>query len=765
MMPLRFESPARPSTRRPTWVRQTSPSPSILVADSTVQYNFHKALIGYEPTALLSLDLLATELGLNGIYIKDESSRFGLPSFKVSGASWGCFRALISHLSLDLESATLEQVALAAQDRGCKLSAATDGNHGRAIAWMARSLGIKSSIYVPHDLHPNFLRLIAAEGAEVVVVQGDYDSAVSSAASAAAASKNNILVQDTAFEGYEDIPGWIIDGYATIFAEMEEQLQELDVQPTTIITPVGVGSLAQAAITYAKGIRDFRTVAVEPDTAACLHASLAAGEATSIITSNTINAGCNCGTLSSISWPYLRDYVDLSTTISDFETHVALQDMHRHHVNAGPCGASGLAALKRLVAEGHIAKGSSVILINTEAKRPYDIPLDVSKDDVVTLTQQLVQIDSSSPSLDMTGSAPGEAKIAAFVTQWLQHRGIETHVVESAPGRPSVVGVVRGSDSNARSIMLNGHVDTVSLSSYGPDPLSGSFMEGKIYGRGVLDMKAGAAAAMTTLLYFSVRGSKGDVIFTAVADEEDKSMGTAAILAAGWRADAALIPEPTSLQLHHAHKGFVWVEVTILGIAAHGSDAQTGEDAIMSTANFLKAVERYAETLPKDDVLGQATMHCGTIRGGEENSSYAGSCTLTLEFRTVNDSSTSQSSTAIIKDITNILDKLAAADKKFKFESPKVLFERKPLLPMVESHPLLVAANKAIADVRGEREVQPTAAKFWTDAALLSEAGIPSLVFGPAGEGLHGKGEFVDVESIKVVERVMREVTERFQES
>ncbi|KAG9525839.1 putative metallopeptidase, partial [Aureobasidium melanogenum] len=762
-MPFRFQSPARASLRRPTWVRQTSPNPSIDIANSTVQYEFHKALVGYEPTALLSLDALAAELGLDGIYIKDESSRFGLPSFKASGASWGCFRALISHSSLDLESATLEQVASAAKDRGCRLLAATDGNHGRAIAWMARSLGIESSIYVPHDLHPNFLRLIAAEGAEVIVVQGDYDFAVSSAASAAAASKNNILVQDTAFEGYEDIPTWIIDGYATIFAEMEEQLQELDVQPTTIITPVGVGSLAQAVITYAKGHRNFETVAVEPDTAACLHASLVAGEATSIITSNTINAGCNCGTLSSISWPYLRDYVDLSTTVSDFETHIAVQDMHRHNVNAGPCGASGLAALKRLVAEGHIAKGSSVILINTEAKRPYDIPFDVSNDEVVALTQQLVQIDSSSPSLDMTGSAPGEAKIASFITQWLHYRGIETRIVESVPSRPSVVGVVRGSDPKAKSFMLNGHIDTVSLSTYGSDPLSGSLVDGKIYGRGVLDMKAGVAAAMTTLLHFSIHGSKGDVIFTAVADEEDKSIGTAAVLTAGWRADAALIPEPTSLQLHHAHKGFVWIEVTILGIAAHGSDAQTGVDAIMSAANFLKAVEMYAETLPKDDVLGQATMHCGTIRGGEENSSYAGSCTLTLEFRTVNDNSTSQSSVAIVKDITNILDKLAAADKKFKSELPKVLFERKPLLPMAKTHPLLVATAKAIADVRGEKEVRPTAAKFWTDAALLSEAGIPSLVFGPTGEGLHGKDEWVDVESIMVVEQVMREVIERFQ--
>jgi diaminopropionate ammonia-lyase family len=378
-MSLRSSS-QRPSSRRPTWVRQTSSNPLIPSADYSIQYNYHKALDGYEPTALLSLDALASELDLDGIYIKDESSRFSLPSFKASGASWGCFRALISHLSLDLTTATLEQVASVAQSRPCRLLAATDGNHGRAIAWMARSLGIESSIYVPHDLHPNFLRLIAAEDAEVIVVQGDYDFAVSTAASAAAALENNILVQDTAFEGYEDIPTWIIDGYATIFTELEEQLRELNAKPTTIITPVGVGSLAQAVITYAKGRRGLDTVAFEPETAACLHASLVAGKATSIITSNTINSGCNCGTLSSISWPYLRDYVDLSTTVSDYETHIAVQELHRHNVNAGPCGAAGLAALKRLVAEGHVAKGSSVILINTEARRPYDIPRDVDTD-------------------------------------------------------------------------------------------------------------------------------------------------------------------------------------------------------------------------------------------------------------------------------------------------------------------------------------------------------------------------------------------------
>lgn len=376
---MSFQLSLTPFTpRQQTWRRTTPSGRSISTIDSTPQHDFHNALAGYKPTALHSLDKLARSLGLSGLYIKDESSRFGLPSFKASGASWGCFRALVSHFALDPSTATLKSVAALARSDNIRLLAATDGNHGRAIAWMATMLGIESTIYVPHDLHPNFMRLIVAEGATLVVVDGDYDTAVATAT--AATSNTNLLIQDTAFEGYTDTPSWIIDGYATIFSELEKQLEQINAKPTTIVTPVGVGSLAHAAIVYAKGSsnRNLTTIAVEPEAAACLLTSLASGLAspTSIITSHTINSGCNCGTLSSISWPYMRDHVDISTTVTDWETHLAVQQLLKQGVSSGPCGAIGLAALKKLIGEGSVREGDSVVLINTEAERPYDVPVE-----------------------------------------------------------------------------------------------------------------------------------------------------------------------------------------------------------------------------------------------------------------------------------------------------------------------------------------------------------------------------------------------------
>jgi diaminopropionate ammonia-lyase family len=376
-MSLQLDCTKPIQSRLPTWTRTSPPGPSISNTDSTAQHAFHKALAGYKPTALLSLDNLARSLGLSGLYMKDESSRFGLPSFKASGASWGCFRALVSRFNLDSSTATLEAVSALAVSNNIRLLAATDGNHGRAIAWMASLLGIESTIYVPHDLHPNFMRLIVAEGAALVVVDGDYDTAVATAA--AATSSTNILIQDTAFDNYTDTPSWIIDGYATIFSELDQQLKQINAKPTTIVTPVGVGSLAHAAIVYAKGSssnRNLTTIAVEPEAAACLLTSLATGSATptSITTSHTINSGCNCGTLSSISWPYMRDHVDISTTVTDWETHVAVQQLLAQGVSSGPCGAIGFAALKKLIAEGGVREGDSVVLINTEAARPYDVP-------------------------------------------------------------------------------------------------------------------------------------------------------------------------------------------------------------------------------------------------------------------------------------------------------------------------------------------------------------------------------------------------------
>ena len=245
-------------------------------------------------------------------------------------------------------------------------------------------------------------------------------------------------------------------------------------------------------------------------------------------------------------------------------------------------------------------------------------------DDPVDLTQRLVRIGSSNPTLSEAKGA-GEAQIADYIAAWLKDRDIEVHKLEATPGRPSIVGIVRG-EGGGKSIMLNGHMDTVSLNSYATDEnaLSGDIdNKGRLYGRGAMDMKAGLAAAMVCLSKAKSMGEKlrGDVILTAVADEEDSSMGTAEVLSAGRRADAAIVCEPTMLDVVHAHKGYVWYQIKVLGAAAHGSRPDQGVDAILLARHVLNALDSYREQLPTHPDLDPASMHAGLIRGGDEPSS------------------------------------------------------------------------------------------------------------------------------------------------
>jgi acetylornithine deacetylase/succinyl-diaminopimelate desuccinylase-like protein len=216
-------------------------------------------------------------------------------------------------------------------------------------------------------------------------------------------------------------------------------------------------------------------------------------------------------------------------------------------------------------------------------------------ENVVGLTQLLTQINSSNPTLSVSDGV-GESEIADYLSAWFAHRDIEFHRVESIAGRPSIVGVLRGT-GGGKSLMFNGHLDTVSLSSYEADPLSGALdvKDGKevVFGRGSLDMKGGVAAALAALSSIKASGQipRGDIIIAAVSDEEDASQGTQDILAAGWRADAAVVAEPTMKTIATAHKGFVWVEVDILGVAAHGSDPSAGLDALDGSCGLLTSIK------------------------------------------------------------------------------------------------------------------------------------------------------------------------------
>ena len=541
--------------------------------------------------------------------------------------------------------------------------------------------------------------------------------------------------------------------------EIEEQLEGQTA--THVFAPVGVGSFAQAITTHFRS-KDSSTsvIGVEPDVAACLWKSLKAGRPTAIKTFRTIMTGLDCGTVSTTAWPILSKGLRASLTVSDFEAHSASIYLNSQGLSGGPCGASTLAALRRLSehdkAHLGINSDSIIVLPCTEGTRDYNPPPDVSTDDPVTLTQTLVQINSADPSMGSI-PGPGETAIASYIAAWLEHRDLEAHWIEPTKGRPSVVGVSRGT-GGGKSLMFNGHIDTVTLVGYEGDPLSGKIENGKLYGRGAADMKCGVAAALVALANSKHLGLRGDVIFAGVADEENLSIGTEDILKAGWRADGAIVNEPTDLYVVGSHKGFVWLEVDIHGVASHGSRADLGVDAIAKAGHFLAELDRYAQRLRNsrpDSPVGPPTIHASLIKGGEEASSYPANCSITLERRTI----VGETASSIEHEIRELLENIQTQVDGFNF-TLRATASR----PALETPRDTSFRDLVCAEVGAAMGVPPTvkAEPYWTDCALLAAEGIPALLWGPIGEGLHAKEEWVDVESIRTVARVLTSVAGRF---
>ncbi|MEV0126773.1 diaminopropionate ammonia-lyase [Streptomyces sp. NPDC050703] len=342
---------------------------------------FHTALPEYAPTALRELPALAVEFGVARVFVKDESARLGLPAFKALGASWAIHRVL----------ARYEGGGGAAPGAPpLRLVTATDGNHGRAVARVARRLGRRAHVFVPDGVHPAAVAAIEAEGAEVTAVPGSYDAAVRRAAEAAEAP-DAVLIQDTAWEGYEEIPALIVEGYATLFAEIDAQLAATGVRtPSLVAVPVGVGSLAQAAVTHYRGGPRAAggdgtppaLLSVEPEGAACVLSSLRAGRLRSVPTGVTAMAGLNCGSPSALAWPTLRAGLDAAVAVTDAESAAAARDLAESGVSSGPCGAAPLAGVRAALtgeggaerrAELGIGPASTVVLISTEgaSANPY----------------------------------------------------------------------------------------------------------------------------------------------------------------------------------------------------------------------------------------------------------------------------------------------------------------------------------------------------------------------------------------------------------
>ena len=368
------------------------------------------------------------------------------------------------------------------------------------------------------------------------------------------------------------------------------------------------------------------------------------------------------------------------------------------------------------------------------------------------LLAELVAIDSVNPALVPGGA--GESEIAAFVAAWLTDQGLEVTVDEPLAGRPSVVGVARGTGAGA-SLMLNAHLDTVNVDGM-ERPHDPVVRDGRLYGRGAYDMKGGLAAIMVAGAAAARDGLAGDVIVSAVADEEHASEGVQSVLRR-WRADACIVTEPTHLRACVAHKGFVWAQLETRGRAAHGSRPDLGVDAIVGMAPALAGIpvlQRRLEARPHP-LLGAASLHASLIAGGQELSSYPERCVLDVERRTL----PGESARDVERELQELLALARDADPRLETQLRMGLvrepFEIDPSAPIV--HAVRAAAARTLG-----AEPELVGHTAWMDAAFLSAAGIPTVVFGPSGEGAHAVQEHVELESVEQVAEIVLETARRF---
>jgi acetylornithine deacetylase len=341
----------------------------------------------------------------------------------------------------------------------------------------------------------------------------------------------------------------------------------------------------------------------------------------------------------------------------------------------------------------------------------------------------LVAIDSVNP--DLVPGAAGEREIGAFVARWCEDASLDVELVGPSE-RPSVVAVARGS-GGGRSLMLNAHLDTVGAG--GMDgPFEPRVEDGRLYGRGAYDMKGALAAILDAAA--RVDGLRGDVIVAAVSDEELASIGTRAVLER-VRADAAIVVEPTELKLAIAHKGFVGFEIETHGVAAHGSRPQLGVDAIALMGPVLVALKELDGRLQsgrRHPLVGTGSVHASLIEGGQEFSTYPARCLLSGERRTIPGER--------VEQVEAELRKLAG-DAQFR-----LIVSRDPYETSADHQFARIVASNAVAG-------EPIGVSFWADSGLIAGAGIPTVLFGPAGEGAHADVEWVDLDSLERVRDVV----------
>ena len=373
--------------------------------------------------------------------------------------------------------------------------------------------------------------------------------------------------------------------------------------------------------------------------------------------------------------------------------------------------------------------------------------LPIDRTFLIDTAADLVRINSINPKLSPGG--PGEAQIAAYVAEALCAIGLDVMTYEPEPGRVSVVGKLAG--SGGRSLMLNGHTDTVGIEGL-QDPFSAKIRDSRMYGRGAYDMKGGLAACMAAAKALVDEGIvlQGDLVVAAVADEEYGSIGTSDLLT-HCEVDGAIVAEPTGMELCLAHRGFIWLEVETIGRAAHGSRFHEGIDANMRMGRFLAELDKLEQELRCSDghpLVGPPSLHAAKLQGGTELSTYAARCKLQIERRTI----PGETESMVLGEIQAIIDKLTDLDPTFKatLRSLRVgePFEVSPTATIVQS------VEQAMISTLGHHPARIGHAA-WLDSALLSAAGVDTVVVGPIGAGAHSHEEWVDLESLVDLAQVL----------
>jgi acetylornithine deacetylase len=375
-----------------------------------------------------------------------------------------------------------------------------------------------------------------------------------------------------------------------------------------------------------------------------------------------------------------------------------------------------------------------------------------SEEKLLDILQNLIQIESVNPSLSPGGR--GEAQIAQYIGNYLSAIGLETQYQAIGSDRSNVIGILKGT-GGGKTLMLNGHTDTVGIKGMRIASLLPEIKDGRVYGRGSLDMKSGLAAMIMAVRTIADLGIKltGDVILAFVADEEYKSLGTEALIQE-FKADAAIVCEPTNLGISPAHKGFAWLNVEVFGKAAHGSKPEEGIDAIVKAGKFLCETDRFEKEVlfkKKHPLLGCPSLHASLIEGGIELSTYPDYCKIQLERRTL----PGESPQEILGEIHALIHKIQSKDQNFKARCELSFY--RPALEVPLEEKIVQVLRKAYKDTQ---HIEPKifGSSGWLDSAILAEAGIPTVIFGPGGEGMHSAVEYADFESVAKTAEVLIQV-------